>query len=220
MIPLRFDRKPMTMNQQSPKTTGISLLIGSLLMFITMLLHPGAGGGLTEGYTFAIVSHGLAIFSVPFSLLGFWGLAQVLQEDAFLSRIALSIMIIGLFAAVMAASLNGLAMPMFALGMKPEWKELADPIFAYNRSLNHAFDYILITAMFISTFLWSVSILRLKVLPTWLGYLGISLFVIGITAIVAGFYVLDVGGFRTLIYGWAIWIVGVGFRLLEQRKVE
>lgn len=206
------------MQGQSAKTTGWALLCGSFLMFVTMLLHPGAGGGLTSGHTFAIISHSLAIFSIPFSLIGFYGLMKILDGEEFLARIGFSIMTVGLFAAVMAATLNGLAMPMFAMELSGELPAAAKMIARYNHALNHGFDYILIAAMFASTLLWSIAILRLGALPKWLGFLGIGLFVAGLLAVISGFYFLDVGGFRIFVYGWAVWIIGVGVSVVREKK--
>ncbi|MGX1928867.1 hypothetical protein [Flagellimonas sp. 2504JD4-2] len=205
------------MKTQSTRTSGISLLIGSFLMFVTMLLHPGEGG-FTQGMTFALISHSLAIGSVPFSAVGFFGLANVLGEKDFLSKIGLAIMLLGLFAAVMAASFNGLALPLFIKDVSLETARQSGEILSYNRALNHSFDYILIAGMFISTFLWSLAIWLTKVLPRWLAYLGITLFVIGVVAVISGFYFLNVSGFRILIYGWVIWIVGAGIAMLKLER--
>jgi len=216
------------MNKQSNKTTGWALLLGSFLMFITMILHPTGGGGfegLLRHANFAIIAHALAIFSIPFSAVGFFGLAQRLDESQFLSRLALAMMLLGLVAAMLAAALNGLAQPMFALQYEGADETTIDtlrPIFRYNMALNHAFDYILIAGMFFSTFLWSIAILRTQAsamadrFSKWLGYLGIALFVIGLISIVSGFYFLDLHGFRIFIFGWLIWIVSVGGSILRK----
>jgi len=183
-----------------------------------MLLHPGPDGGLTHGFTFAILSHALAIASVPVSAIGFYGLGKLLDEKELLSRIAFSSMILGLLAAVIAAALNGLAMPIFSKDFTPEMSDQAHYIFQYNKALNHSFDYILIAAMFLSTLLWSIAMLLTKVLPNRLGYLGIGLFIIGAIAVISGFNFLNVGGFRLFIYGWVVWIVGVGISILRLKS--
>ncbi|MEL6923235.1 MAG: hypothetical protein AAFO94_04240 [Bacteroidota bacterium] len=212
------------MKNQSSRTTAWALLSGSLLMFVTMILHPAGGGGI-EGIirsaTFAMVAHGLAIFSLPFAALGFYGLAQELDQSPLLSRLALSMMLFGLIAAMAAAALNGLAQPMFALryeGVDEATLAAIRPIFYYNMALNHAFDYVLIAAMFLSTFLWSLAMLRTRVLPVWLGYLGIGLFVAGLIAVVSGFYFLDLHGFRIFIFGWVFWIVATGISLWRRKE--
>lgn len=204
------------MTKQNNTVAGLSLLVGSFLMFITMLLHPGEGGGLTQGIAFTILSHSLAILSVPFSALGFFGLAQELGKAEFLSKIAFSIMAFGLIAALMAATLNGIAMPIYTQNLSLEMTKNSRYIFEYNRALNQSFDFILIAAMFLSTFIWSIAILRTKQLPKWLGFLGIGLFAIGIIAVTKGFNFLNVGGFRIFIYGWAIWIIGAGISILKK----
>jgi len=210
------------MNTQSNKTTAWALLLGSFLMFVTMILHPTGGGGfegLLRNANFAIIAHSVAIFSVPFSAIGFFGLAQRLDESQLFSRLALAMMLLGLIAAVLAAALNGLAQPMFALEYEGADETTIDslrPFFRYNMALNHAFDYILIAGMFFSTFLWSIAILQTQAFAKWFGYLGIALFLIGLISIVSGFYFLDLHGFRIFVFGWLIWIVSVGVSILRK----
>ena len=214
----------ISMENQSKRSTGIYLLSGSFLMFITMVLHPTGGGfeHLLRNSSMAIISHSLAIFSVPFSGLGFLGLTKVLEKDSLFPKPAFAVMVVGLFAAVLAATVNGLAQPLFAAmyrGASAETIETIAPIFRYNMALNHAFDYILIASMFLSVLFWSIAVLRTSALPTWIGYLGLILVGTALLSTIQGFYFLDLHGFRYFILGWVAWIVCVAIFLLRiERK--
>ena len=206
------------MKTNSEKHTTLYLLLGVLLMVVTMVLHPTGGNfeRLLANANIGIAAHSLAIASVPFSALGFLGLSLVLKKDAFFSRLAFAIMTLGLIAAMLAATLNGLALPLFVkkyADATPETIDAIRPIFHYNMVLNHAFDYILISAMFLSTVMWSIAIIRTKVLPAWVGYFGLLLVTAFLAALLLGFYFLDLYGFRVFIFGWVAWIVLAALKL-------
>src|SRR5882672_3468249 len=85
-------------------------------MVFTMVLHP-AGGSIEyiqKISTVIMTTHALAILSVPFWILGFWGLTKQLEDSSLVSLAAFIIMTVGLFAVVIAAAVNGLALPLFA----------------------------------------------------------------------------------------------------------
>lgn len=190
-----------------------------------MVLHPTGGGfeHLLRNSSMAIISHSLAILSVPFSGLGFLGLTKALEKDRFFPKPAFAVMVVGSLAAVLAATVNGLAQPLFAAMYREASMETINtikPIFHYNMALNHAFDYILIASMFISVLFWSIAILRTSTLPRWIGYVGISLVMGALIAITLGFYFLDLHGFRFVILGWVAWIVCVAIFLLRTEREQ
>src|SRR6185437_1275788 len=101
-------------NQLEPRY-GASLILGSFLMIITMVMHPSGGNfeHLLKISALIMGTHTLAIISVPFTLYGFWGLTQKLNGDEFFSKIAFATILLGMFAVMCAAAINGLAMPMY-----------------------------------------------------------------------------------------------------------
>jgi len=203
--------------------SGILLMIGVVIMIITMVLHPAGGSfeGLIQNASIAIIAHSLAIGSVPFSALGFWGLTRSLQATTRWSYLGYAFMIVGLLAAMLAAALNGLAQPMFALRYADASSEVIDqirPIFHYNMALNHAFDYVLMASLLASMLCWSISILKTKVYPRWTGILGITLVLLVAVGLYSGFYFLDLYGFRYFVFGWLIWVVSVGVYLMSHNQ--
>ncbi|MFK8161924.1 MAG: hypothetical protein AB8H12_05620 [Lewinella sp.] len=153
---------------------------------------------------------------MPFSALGFIGLSQHLGINRFFSRLGLAFMLFGLVAAMLAAAVNGLTLPFFISDYaEANQATIAaiKPILRYNMAFNHSFDYLLIGAMFLSMFLWSISIFRSGRLPRWLAYLGFTIVAVVVGAGVSGFYFLDLHGFRMFVFGWLVWIVATAVSL-------
>lgn len=193
-------------------------------MFATMVLHPVGGDfeHLLAIRQMGIIAHGLAIFSLPFSALGFIGLSQHLGINRFFTRLGLAFMLLGLVAAMLAAAINGLTLPFFISDYAeagPATIEAIHPILRYNMALNHSFDYLLIGAMFLSTFLWSIAIFRSGKLPRLVAYLGFLIVAVVLIAGMSGFYFLDLHGFRMFVLGWLAWILAAGVSLWRSKKM-
>jgi len=198
------------------RSSGAALLLGSLLMIITMGLHPAGGSieHLIRISSLIIITHSLAIVSIPFMVLGFWGLTKRLYDQPLLSTFAFIIICMGMIAVMFAAAVNGLVLPLFLKYFKepsPETINLIKPILMYNTSLNHAFDFIYIGAACAATTLWSIAILKTNELPKWIGYFGISLALLFIILLFTGFTLVDLTGFRIFIFGLVSWIMLTGY---------
>ena len=205
------------------KTTGYALLFGSFLMIVTMGLHPSGGNfeHLIKATKFIVISHTLAIASIPLSIFGFWGLTKRFTNHQSLSIAAFIFLTIGQFSALLAAAINGLALPFFVNQYKdatPEFIESIKPILKYGSALNHAFDYILMGNICVAVCIWSVLILKSKEFPLWLGYLGILLNVGFLISLVAGFGFVDLFGFRIFIFGLVSWILAVGIFQVKSKQ--
>lgn len=130
-------------------------------------------------------------------------------------------MLLGLVAAMMAATVNGLALPFFINDYAEAdlaTIEAINPILRYNMALNHSFDYLLIGAMFLSMFLWSISIFRSGKLPRGVAYLGFIIVLVILIAGGSGFYFLDLSGFRIIVFGWLIWIIAAAISLWSAKE--
>ena len=57
------------------KNAGISLIVFTVLIFFTMVLHPAGGSfeHLLKITSLIVVTHAVAIASIPFAVIGFWG---------------------------------------------------------------------------------------------------------------------------------------------------
>ncbi len=191
-------------------------------MIVTMILHPVGGDfdHLLRIATVGIIAHAIAILSLPFVTYGFWGLTERIGFS-FLSKLSFTFILFGLFAVMLAAALNGLILMDFVKsyeGSSEETIASLKPIFRLIRSFNHAFDFIFIGAVCISTILWSVSILRTKKLAIWLGWFGISISILAVVFLILGSVFVDLHGFRSFIFGWVAWVVAAGSIMIKQEK--
>ena len=206
------------MKNKLESDSGAALITGSILMVITMALHPyeGSIAHLFKVITMVIITHSIAIISIPIVLFGFWGLTKRLGGDKIISIIAFITICLGMISIMLAAGVNGVAMPLFLTAYKnapPEIINTLKPILVYSGALNHMFDYIFIGFMCIAVMLWSITIIRTKSLPVWIGYVGMGLFALTIILMLAGFVLVDLMGFRTFIFLFVAWILVVGVQL-------
>ena len=211
------------MNNQQEKASGVALLSGSFLMVVTMVLHP-VGGSLEHLWrvsTMIIIAHAIGIFSLPITLLGYRGLASKLHEAFFMSQLGKLFITFAMIAGMLAAAINGLALPMYINRYReagPEVLENMKMILRYGTSLNHAFDYIMIGGMCLAILCWSIAILKTRVFPVWLGYLGILLSGTAVVMVLSGFYLVDLHGFRLFIFGVVAWTACAGVLMVRRRS--
>jgi hypothetical protein len=212
--------KSLKIMQQLYKNSGISLLIGSFLMVATMVLHPFGGSfeQLLAISTMTIVSHSIAIFSIPFTLFGFWGLTKRLEAEETFAKAAFITAALGLIAAMLAAAVNGLVLPFFIEDFRDASQQTIEqikPILRYGFALNKAFDFILIGGLCEGFLLWSIAILKTKEMPKWIGYLGILLGVGFLTLLLSGFVLTSLYGFRLFVFGIVLWIIATAIYLMK-----
>jgi hypothetical protein len=207
------------MENQFRKTSAISLLIGSFLLIVTMVLHP-SGGSLNHILKISRVivsAHSLAIISLPFVGFGFYGLSIALLTKNKLSMLAFIIICQGLIAAMLAATINGLTLPWFLANYANDLetnRQILIPIVKYGFAINQPMDYIFIGASSAAIGIWSVLMIVSDKFPNWLGFYGILLVLGGLIGIVVQFNFIDLFGFRIYVFGLASWIVLVSAWLL------
>jgi hypothetical protein len=200
------------------KKAGASLIVFVVLLVFTMVLHP-AGGSIEHliGMTpMIIITHSIAIFSLAFGWMGFWGLTRKLGASDMLPVLAFFMVSLGLVAVMLAAAANGLALPFFLQHYRdatPETIEAIKPMLKYNASVNKAFDHIYTIAFCLAILCWSVSILYSRRLPVWIAWIGIA-----VAVIVAALYIFRVAvnslnGLRIFGSGILLWMLLTGWVL-------
>lgn len=209
------------MDQSFKRASGLSLIIGSLLLTLTMILHPSGGSieHILHVVQVNMISHSLAIASLPFIGFGYYGVATALLTKSKISILALAVATLGLVAAMMAGTINGLTLSLFLQGSAEDLQnqvEVIKAIMRYGFAINRPMDYILIGAFMLSMGIWSVLILRTTVFPKWLAYLGLGLVVLGILGFAMRFDYIHLGGFRAFIFSLVGWIVGMGVALMRK----
>lgn len=210
------------MEKQFYKSSGISLITGSLLIIATMGLHPTGGSieyiiKITKSIT---ATHSLAIFSLPLLFFGFYGLTNALLDKWKLAKLALIIMGFGLIAAMFAALINGLTLPYFLGKYENSIAENADMlklIINYGFAINKPLDYIFIIATCLAITIYSLLIVSSNKLPKWIGYFGISLILFAIIGLLTGFVFSNLIGFQIFIFGIATWFLATGISLIKSK---
>jgi hypothetical protein len=205
------------------KSAGISLILGSILLTVTMVLHPTGGSfdHILKMTKMIVVSHTLAILSVPFCMFGFWGFYKSFRKDQNLSAFSFAIIALGLVAIMLAGALNGLTLPIFINAYKDtslETIETLKPILRYNMALNQSLDYIFLGAICISVSLWSVIILRTRNYPNWLSYFGLALIILFLIGIIYNFNFINLLGFRVFVFSLVGWIISVGVLMIKLKQ--
>ncbi len=204
------------------KSSGISLITGSLLIIATMVLHP-AGGSieyLLKTSKSITATHALAIFSLPLLLFGFYGLTHKLLDKWQFAKLALCIIGFGLIAAMIAALINGLTLPYFLSASKnsiTENRATLTLIIKYGFAINKPLDYVFIVATCVSISIYSVLIVASNKLPKWIGYLGISINIFAIVGLLTGFVFTNLIGFQVFIFGISTWFLAIGISLIKSK---
>ena len=209
------------MHPSFERNAGYALVVFTLMMLFTMVLHPSGGSfeHLLSITGMTITTHAVAICSLPLAAVGFWGLTKKLGTGLFLPVLAFSFIVPGLIAVMMAATANGIVLPVFMLRYKdatPEMIESLKPLMKYNFSVNLAFDYIYTAAFCIAILLWSVAILQTRKMPAWLAYLGIVLSLVTAMGMFAGFAPNHLHVFRMFVSAIIVWIVLAGIQLIKR----
>lgn len=211
------------MESQAYKSTGISLVTGSILVILTMVLHP-AGGSMEHILSISTtitVTHALAIFCLPIILFGFYGLTMRLMDTLKLSVLAFIMILFGCMAAMFAALVNGLTVPYFLDGYADRLeanREVLHPILTYSFALNTSLDYIFIVSFCLAIALYSIVILRTNRFPKWMGCFGLLFIIFVSIGATTGFVFTSLTGFRIIVFSLAAWILSVGFFTMKAIK--
>ncbi len=211
------------MNKYVLKSTGIGLLMGALLAIVTMALHP-YGGSIEQIIAVSPKlksTHVLAIFSLPIILFGFYGITFQLKEDYHIAIYGFIVISLGCIAGIMAATINGLALPYFLEGYAEalsETKDQINPVINYSFVLNKAFDYIFITCFILGITIYSILILMTKKITQWLGWFGIGLSLFSFFKMLLGHDFIGLEGFRVFVFGITSWILLSGASLLNTKN--
>lgn len=210
------------METEFKNNSGISLIVGSILMIATMVLHPSGGHieHILKIKSIIIVSHALAIFSLPFIAFGFLGLSTALLTKSKISILSFIISCFGLFAAMIAATINGLTLPLFLSQIVPQniGGNIISSIGTYGRNINIPMDYILLISFALSISIWSVLIIMSEKFPKWIGYYGLLLILFGVFALFNKYNFIGLFGFRIIIFGIVSWIIVAGIKILLTNK--
>lgn len=209
------------MNNSFEKRAGLALLIFTVLLILTMGLHPAGGSveHLIRITRLIVITHAIAILSLPFGWIGFWGLTRRLGVDNFWSMLAFAMISLGLIAVMFAAATNGLVLPIFLQNYKDATPEVINsirPVLRYSFAINSAFDYIYTVAFCLAILGWSITILCTGRLAKWLGWSGIVVAIAAAVIFGSGMAVHSLQGFRVFVTAIVIWVLMAGIALYKQ----
>lgn len=212
------------MNNSSEKNAGLALIAFTVLLIFTMGLHPAGGSvqHLIRITNLIIITHAIAIFSIPFGWMGFWGLTKKLGANRFGPMLGFAMISLGLVAVMIAAATNGIIMPIFLQHYKDATPETIDsirPVLRYSFAINGAFDYIYTGAFCTAILCWSITILRTKLLAAWLGWLGIAIAIGAVIVFFAGVQAHSLQGFRLFVTSIVIWVLLVAIALYRDKQI-
>jgi len=205
------------------KSTGLSLIIGSLLACLTMVLHPSGGNiehiiGMASSFK---ISHSIGIYSMPLMMFGFLGLSNKLMDKWKLSNLAFIIVTFGLLSAALAALFNGIALPHFLSQYTNNHEEnnnLLRVIMNYGFAINRGLDYMFITSLCTAIALYSFIIIRTKKIPNWISIYGLTILGFSIIGGLTNFAFTSLIGFRIIVFAIAGWVLCTGFALIKSIK--
>lgn len=212
------------MENKFKQVSGYSLIIGSILLIATMILHPTGGSieHIVKLKILLITSHALAIVSLPFVGFGFYGLSSALVSKSKMSFLALSISIFGLIAAMIAGSVNGFALPLFLAKVTQQEFDVSTvtSIIRYGSYINIAMDYICLGFLSLAIAVWSVLIIKNIIHLKWLGYYGVAILVCGLISAANGYNLAGLFLFRIVVFAIVSWIMLAAYKVLIKSRQE
>jgi hypothetical protein len=207
------------------KLPGIALLVGSTLIFLTIVLHPMGGNldFLRRACKMIIISHGLALLALPFITYGYWGLTQLMYPKFSLGIAGFIFACFGLFGVLIAGTVNGLILPIF-IDRLPEdlagSTAMVEFILSYNFSMNQAFDLVFMVGICFAIIIWSLAILKIKLFHNTMAYLGLTASLFFLVMIMGGFNLGDITKLRYFMAVVLVWNVVMGILLLRIKSPQ
>jgi hypothetical protein len=209
---------------------GVSLILGSLGLIITMLFHPtgedlrSTGEGTVHMIQIAVYTHALAIGSIPVGFLGFWGLSRFLGADRPTVHGALILQGFSGIAGLCAAVCSGFGATSLAKQtMRTDdalAKQFLQTIYQYNGMINQGFAKVMLVALTVALMMWSACLLRSKGFGRILGIGGMLIGSVGLIAFLLGVLRLDVLGFGLFVFANSSWTLAVGIWMIRIENVD
>ena len=191
------------------------MIAGAVMGLVTMAFHPTGGG--QEALALAV--HALAMAATPLSFHGGWVLTRRLSAGGPLSELALSFYGLSAVATLLATAASGfLASDLIAqvAASEGEARAAAAAVLRYNGASNQAYARVLVAASSVAVGLWSVEILRTRLMRRAAGILGCAVSILTLLALLSGLR-LDVHGFGAVFLAQATWLILVGAELRGTR---
>ena len=191
---------------------GWAMVAGAVMGLVTMGFHPTGGGHAA----LALAVHALAITAAPIAFYGGWVLTRRLSADGPLSELALAFYGLSAVATLLATTASGfLASDLIAqvAAAQGEARAAAAAVLHYNGAWNQAFAKVLVAASSVAIGLWSMEIVRTRLMRRATGILGCVVAAGVLLILFSGRLTLDVHGFGAVVLAQAIWLILAGVEL-------
>jgi hypothetical protein len=206
---------------------GISLIIGTVGLIITMTIHPtalnvhGPIDELMRVLNLDRLTHSIALLALPFTVFGYAGIFYRLRWNNPWALFGLIVFVFSALAVMIAAFCDGfiaanLIQRMVNVDESTE-KQLR-MLLLYNTELNQICAKVYVVGSAWSFILWSVAILKLGKFEHIVGFVG---FTVGILSLVLLFGVpMNAHGFGLVVFSQAIWSFLLAASLLKSEDSE
>jgi hypothetical protein len=205
---------------------GAAMIAAAVAGILVMAVHPTSHTVLAPD-KFPLVAvigeavHIFAIITAPVAFLGALALTRHLDSPNRLAMAALAIYGFALVAIVSAATFSGLVtIPILqTIVEQPQSAAQWEGFARYSGIVNQGFARIYAILESISIALWSVQIVRTRMLPPAAGIYGLVIAPVIFIAVASGHVRLDVHGFGAVVLLQGIWLIAVGAALYRTRLV-
>lgn len=208
--------------EQRERLGGAAMIAGAAMGLVTMAFHPTGHAILRDATGMAArVSagvHALALAALPVAFYGALALTRRLAPRSALAELALAFHGAGAVATMLAAVASGFLstdLLVRAAGEAGAAREATLALVAYSGAFNQAFARTLVGMASVAILLWSIGILRTRLLGRAAGLLGTVVAAATLALLLAGRLRLDVHGFGAVVLAQAVWLVLVGTELLR-----
>lgn len=179
---------------------------------VTMGFHPSDGAQSTLN----LAVHALALLSVPITFYGGCVLTRRLSAGGALPELALAFYGVSAVAALLAATASGVLAPDLiarGAGLEGEARATTAGVLRYNHAVNRAFAKLLVAASSGAIGLWSMEIVRTRLMRRAAGILGCVIAALALLALLSGHLRMDVHGFGAVVLAQSIWLILIGAEL-------
>ncbi|MEJ7760978.1 MAG: hypothetical protein WKF55_15465 [Gemmatimonadaceae bacterium] len=213
----------MTTNQKA----SLAIVAGTLCGFVTMTLHPTghdviqsvAGGG--KG-SLNVMVHSLALLGQPLIVMGTLALTLQFRTERVLAVGALVFFAWASAAIMIAATASGfIATALLEQTVREQGaaRDFAANALGYTVLLNRSFDKVYVSFSALALLLWSVAMIREKILSRSLAVYGIISGILMLAVTLSGRLKFNIHGFGAVVLAQGIWLLwmSVTLRQAEQR---
>ena len=205
---------------------GTALVVGAAAAVVTMVFHPTGHQLLQNAQRIAPVMatvHMLAIMGQSVVFFGTLGLTRVLSRDSEMpigALVAYGFASMAVMCAAIASGFIGPALAARLVGAADMDRTFLLMLFAYNGAVNQSFANVFVTASSVAIVLWSVAIIRTRILPRSAGAFGALVGAVTLGFQFSGNLPLDVYHFGAVAFAQSAWLGIVGALMIRGDRLE